>query len=158
MAREVITRGTSAIKPGFMLKSKDRAWSNILSFLKSLPDKYNLVEWEQANLGVMAGCVYGVQGDGIICDKKDNSIETLLELKSGTKPTGLRALLDWARNDYKDAYPKNNLAAHVLQVNLQRHARKTERARANLLGSSVMMLLYASPAKDAAEIFTLPPW
>jgi hypothetical protein len=51
---------------------------------------YNLVEWEQSNIGSIGGCVYAVQVDGMLYDKKDAKKETFLKIKSGSKPSGIQ--------------------------------------------------------------------
>ena len=74
-------------------------------------------------------------------------------------PSGKKKLKSWADNGYRGAIPDSLLAAHVLQVNLQRHAREAERKRCGLaVKPSIMLLVYATPTANAAVVFELPQW
>ena len=78
----------------------DPAWNNLETFLAALaPEGYRMVEWEAPLLGCLAGCLYAVTPDGI-CVTNDPEEETIFELKSGSKPSGIQQLRRWS-NDYK---------------------------------------------------------
>ena len=114
-----------------------------------------MVEWEAPLLGCLAGCLYAVTPDGI-CVTNDPEEETIFELKSGSKPSGIQQLRRWS-DDTTKPYPDSPLATHVLQINLQAVAREMERTRrGQAVKPSVLKLIYGSPLKNEAEVFTLP--
>jgi hypothetical protein len=146
---------------GLLLKPADKSWCNIKGHLTTLHSSYTLVAWEESYLGCIDGILFGVTCDGILASVLDPDTETFLEIKSGHKPTGQHELEKWARENkerHVSPLPTNELAAHVLQVNLQRYAREQERIKAGCtVRPSIMQLLYGSTRGAGCQLFELPP-
>ncbi len=146
---------------GLLLKPADKSWCNIKGHLTTLHSSYTLVAWEESYLGCIDGILFGVTCDGILASVLDPDTETFLEIKSGHKPAGQRELETWARENkerHVSPLPVNELAAHVLQINLQRYAREQERIRAGCpTPTSIMQLLYGSTRGAGCQLFELPP-
>ena len=155
-ARDLVLHGKDDHGRGAL--KNDRAWANIRAYLLSLSAQHVLVSCEEPHLGCYSGCLYGVQPDLIVADISDIEQESIIELKSGAKPSGIRLLLSWANAGYQGAIPDSLLAAHVLQINLQLHARQF--LRQHHAGSPVkqsrLFLVYATPSGGNADVFELP--
>jgi hypothetical protein len=151
-ARDLVLHGKDDHGRGAL--KNDRAWANIRAYLLSLSAQHV----KSLTFGCYSGCLYGVQPDLIVADISDIEQESIIELKSGAKPSGIRLLLSWANAGYQGAIPDSLLAAHVLQINLQLHARQF--LRQHHAGSPVkqsrLFLVYATPSGGNADVFELP--
>jgi hypothetical protein len=140
----------------------DMAWKNILCFLQKVSQSCQVSAWERPMIGVVGGCPFGVTSDGILISEfkcsTDSDSEFIVELKSGARPSGKRALQQWVDGGCDGSIPDNLFASHVLQVNLQLHARAQELAVCGLRAPKRAVLVYATPSSTMAEEYWLPEW
>jgi hypothetical protein len=163
--------------PAFPELTRDKAWHHFSMYITELLETHVVLGWELALLGCAGGFVYGVTLDGLAVaitpatsapqesptiTNNHQQQEILFELKSGTRPSGVRQLREWMANakasaassDFNIAYPESLLARHVFQLNLQADARENDRRLAgHTFPPSAMKLVYGCPSGDSVDVF-----
>ena len=114
-----------------------------------------LVSWNLPLIACVKGWLFGVTVHGIIADVHDENHDTIVSLKPGKKPSGIRELQKWVRNQCSGPMPDSLLSKHVFQVNLQMYALDQERKRTDrFVTGSQAVIVYGSPSDPHAEVFT----
>jgi hypothetical protein len=163
--------------PAFPELTRDKAWHHFSTYITELLETHVVLGWELALLGCAGGFVYGVTLDGLAVaitpatsapqesptiTNNHQQQKILFELKSGTRPSGVRQLREWMANakastassDFNIAYPESLLARHVFQLNLQADARENDRRLAgHTFPPSAMKLVYGCPSGDSVDVF-----